>query len=123
MHRAEEVDGPCLLRHLSGVHDDHAVRSAGDHAHVVGDQDDCHPEPLSQGVKQVEDLRLDRHVEGRRRLVGDEQGRLADQGHGDHHPLAKAARELMGILIEPLGGSGHLDHLEDFERSGSRLRC
>ena len=43
---------------------------------------------------QVEDLLLDRHVERRRRLVGDQQLRLARDRHRDHHALLLAARQL-----------------------------
>ena len=57
-------------------------------------------------VEQVEDLRLDGDVESRGRLVGDEQLRLAGQGHGDHHPLAQAAGELVGIGAQPLVRAG-----------------
>ena len=55
-------------------------------------------EPLAQLVEELEDLGLDRHVEGGRRLVGDEQLGLAGERHGDHDPLAHAARELVGVL-------------------------
>ena len=47
---------------------------------------------------QREDLRLDRDVERRRRLVGDQQQRIAGQRHGDHHALAHAAGQLVRIV-------------------------
>ena len=46
---------------------------------------------------QVQHLRLDGHVERRRRLVGDQQLRIAGHRHGDHHPLPHPARELVRI--------------------------
>ena len=51
-----------------------------------------------EGAQQVEDLRLDRDVERRRRLVGDQQLRLAGERHRDHRALAHAARELVRIV-------------------------
>ncbi|KAG1362878.1 hypothetical protein G6F61_014085 [Rhizopus arrhizus] len=39
------------------------------------------------------DLRLDGHVQRGGRFVGDQQARLARQGHRDHHALAHAARQ------------------------------
>ncbi len=48
-------------------------------------------------LQQFDDLRLIGHVERRRRLVGDEQARVAAQGHGDHHPLAHPTRELVRV--------------------------
>ena len=53
------------------------------------------PVSCRQPLEDLEDLGLDRHVEGGRRLVGDEQLRLEGEGHGDHHPLAHPARELV----------------------------
>jgi hypothetical protein len=48
-----------------------------------------------QLAQQLEDLRRDRHVECRGRLVGDEQARLAGQRHRDHHALPHAAGQLV----------------------------
>ena len=61
---------------------------------------------LAQVVDEVEDLGLDGDVEGGGGLVGDEQLGLAGQRHGDHDPLAEAARELVGIGVEALAGAG-----------------
>ncbi len=51
---------------------------------------------------QFEDLRLDRHVQRRGRLIGDQHARIAGQCHGDHRPLAHAAGKLVRILPRPL---------------------
>ena len=56
------------------------------------------PSRLLQIAQQVEDLRLDGHVERRRRLVGDEERWLAGERQGNERALAQAARELMRIL-------------------------
>ena len=58
-----------------------------------------------QLAQQVEDLRLNGHVERRGRLVGDQQLRLRRERHGDHHALAHAARELVRIGLEALLGA------------------
>ena len=57
-------------------------------------------------VDQIEDLGLDRDVERRRRLVGDQQLRLVGERHRDHHALAHAAGELVRIPLTRLRGSG-----------------
>ena len=57
-------------------------------------------------LDQVEDLRLHRDVEGRGRLVGEQQRRAAGQGDGDHHALAHAARQLVRVLVEAAAGLG-----------------
>ncbi len=40
--RREQPFGGRFLKHLAGVHHLHAVRGLGHHAHVVGDQHQCH---------------------------------------------------------------------------------
>ena len=51
-------------------------------------------------AQQVQDLRLGGDVQRRGRLVGDQDARAAGQGHGDHGPLAQAAGELEGVLVD-----------------------
>ena len=91
-----------MLDDLAAVHDDHLVGDLGDDAEIVGDHDDRHPELFLELVHQLEDLRLRRHVERGRRLVGDHEVRLVDQRHRDHHALAHAARELVRIVVDAL---------------------
>ena len=62
-----------LLDHPPGVHDHDPVGDVGDHAEVVGDEDDPGAGLLAQLAQLVQDLSLDRDVECRRRLVGDQQ--------------------------------------------------
>ena len=76
-------------------HDEHLVDALGGHAHVVRDEQQPHAGLLAQRVQQVEDLGLDGHVERGRRLVGDQQVRLAGQRHGDEGALPHAAAELV----------------------------
>src|SRR5919198_730794 len=66
-------------RHPRGVHDDHVVGRLRDHAQVVRDDDDRAPEVLLQVGHQREDLRLRRHVERGRWLVGDQEVRIVDE--------------------------------------------
>ena len=54
-----------------------------------------HAQIADEPGHQVEDLGLDRRVEGGGRLVRQEQIRPARQGHGDDHALAHAAGELV----------------------------
>ena len=82
--------------------------SSGDEAEVVRDQD-------RRGVgvsscaffSDLEDLRLDRDVERRRRLVGDQHVGPVRDRHRDHRALAHAARELVRVLpVARCRGSG-----------------
>ena len=93
--RAEDRVGRSPLDDPPGVHDRDLVGDLGDHAEVVGDDDDRHPQPRLKVVEERQDLRLDGDVERRRRLVGDQQLRLVGERHRDHHALAHAAGELV----------------------------
>ena len=66
---------------------------------------------------QLEDLRLRRHVERRRRLVGDQQVGVVDERHRDHHALAHAARELVRVVVDPALGARDADRLQQLERA------
>ena len=90
------VDRP-LLDDAPGVHDEDAVGDVGDDAEVVGHEHDARVGPLAQLLHDLQDLRLDRHVQRGRGLVGDEHRRVARERHRDHHALAHAARELVRV--------------------------
>ena len=63
--------------------------------------------------EQVEDLRLDRDVERRHRLVADDQLGLGDQRPGDADALRLPARELVRIAVDHLGQQpDRLHHLD-----------
>ena len=94
----EQLVERALLDDAPGVHDEHAVGDVGDDAEVVGDEDDRRRRSRrAASLELVEDLRLDRHVERGRRLVGDQQLGRARQRHRDHHALAHAAGELVRV--------------------------
>ena len=73
-----------------------------------------------QFAQQLQDLRLQRHVQRRRRLVGDQQFRLSDQRHGDQHALAHAPRELVRVVARPPRGVLDADLLKHAD--GQRVR-
>ncbi len=72
-------------------------------------------------VEDRQDLHLDGDVEGRGRLVGDQQVGLGDQHHGDHDALAHAARDLVRIEAEDALGVADADGLEHGQRLPVRL--
>ena len=73
---------------LALIHHDDFLGDVGDDAEVMGDQQHGHAELALQFDDQLQDLRLDRHIEGGRRLVGDQQCRAAHQRHRDHRSLS-----------------------------------
>ena len=84
----------------SRVHHVHALAHSGDDAEVVRDQDQRRVPLDDQLAEQAENLRLDRDVERGRRLVGDQQLRLAGERHRDHCPLAHPAGELVRVVLQ-----------------------
>ena len=61
------------------------------------------PSRCCRSRRRLIDLRLDRHVEGRDRLVGDDELGLEREGAGDADALALAAGELMGVAVDGVG--------------------
>ena len=82
------------------IHDVHPVGIAGHDAQVVRDENHRGPVLLAELLHQLQNLGLDGDVQCGRRLVGQYQVGVADQRHGDHHPLTHAPTELVWILAE-----------------------
>ena len=70
--REDRVDGP-LFDDAPGVHHGDAVGHLGDHAEVVGDEQQGKPVFGLKLAQQVQNLGLNGDVERRCRLVGDDQ--------------------------------------------------
>ena len=69
--------------------------------------------------EEVEDAGLDGDVERGGRLVGDQDVGAVGQRHGDHHPLALAAGELVRVGGEALLGVADADAGEEVEDAGA----
>ena len=127
-HRVEQASGVGVgrrpeessrRRHLHeppGIHHGHPIAGLGDDAQIVGHDHDRHAQPVAQLEQQLQDLVLDRDVERRRRLVGQQQPRPARQRDRDHHALAHAARELVRIVVEAARGGRHAHLLQQLDR-------
>ena len=70
-----------------------------DDGQIVGDEQVGDAELALQVLEQVDDLGPDRHVEGRDRLVGDDEVRLQGQGPGDPDALALATGEGVRVTV------------------------
>jgi hypothetical protein len=89
---------------------------------VVRDEQKRQAEPGLEVLQQVDDLGLDRHVERRHGLVGDDEFRIDRQGPRDADALALAARKLMGVTVCKIGlQPDHREQLADARR-GLRSR-
>ena len=85
------------------VHDGDPVGDLPDHGQVVRDEDEGQVEVGLEAPQQVQDLRLDRDVERRDRLVAHDQLRLQRKGARDADSLPLAARELVRVAVVVLG--------------------
>ena len=119
----EDARGRIKLDRLPAIHHHGAIRDLGDHAHVVGDEEDRHILLLLELFQQLQDLGLDGDVERGGRLVGDQELRLAGERHRDHHALAHAAGEAMRMLVEARFRGGDADAVEQAHGLGLRRRA
>ena len=103
---------PALLGQPAAVHDGYAVAHLRSHADVVGDEDERGAELVAQVADQAEDLGLDGDVQGRGRLVGDDEIGLTGHRHGDHHPLPQAAGQLVRECLHAARRVGDTDQVE-----------
>ena len=104
-----------LLHYFPGVHDANLIRQTGNHGKVMGNPDQRGAGAFAELLGLVDDLRLDGHVERGRRLICDEQVRLACETDGDHYPLRHPAGHLVRVRLGPLLGIGDayfLEHLD-----------
>ena len=100
---------------LARVHHRHPVGHFGDHAQVVGDEDDRGTHLGAQVAHQVEDLRLDGDIQRGGGFVRDQQVGLAGQRHGDHHALGHAAGKFVRVGFGAafrLGDAHQFEHLD-----------
>ena len=88
----EDLIGRALFDDDAVFHDEDAVAQVTDDAEVVRDEEVGDPSRFAQRDQQVEDLRLDRHVERRHRLVEHDDRGARGEGAGDRDALTLAAR-------------------------------
>jgi len=81
---------------LTQVHDGDAAADVRHNADVMRDEDRREVKPLLQSAQDLEDLCLDRDVERRDGLIGDDQLRLARERPRNPDALSLAPAELMG---------------------------
>src|SRR2546427_11094634 len=95
-----------VLEQLAAVHDPDLLRDLRDDGDVVGDDDHRDVQLPLQVANLREDPVLHDHVEGRRRLVRDQELGVAREGHRDHRPLPHPPAELVRVpgdaaLVDP----------------------
>ncbi len=82
----------------------HHADPVGDMAHQmqsVADEQIGQSQPLFQILQQIDHLRLDRHIQGRYRLVRNDKPWMQRNRAGDRHALALSSRQRMRIARLP----------------------
>ena len=96
-HLVEHLLDRADLDRLARVHHADPIAGLEDQAEVVRDVDHRGAEARADLLDQLDDAGLDRDVERGRRLVEQQQRRVRQQRHRDHHALLLAARDLVRI--------------------------
>src|SRR5919108_758423 len=102
--------GRADLDELALVHHRDLVAHRADDCEVVRDEEVREPEVALQVLEQVEDLGLDGDVEGRHRLVADDQLRVERERARDPDALPLPAGELVRVAVRVVRVEA--DHLE-----------
>ena len=116
---AEDVLDRALLDDLAALHHADPVGDAAHDAQVVADEQHRQPFVALEFGQKVQDLRLDRHVERRRRLVRDQKLGPVRQRHRDHHPLPLPARKLVRVVGKAAFGIADADAGQKLDRAGA----
>ena len=115
LRRSKHGIGFSELDQASTKHDPNFVSESSDYAKVVGDKDDPHLKPLFKHTEKVQDLLLDRYVEGCGWLISYKDFRATTKRHRDHNPLLHTAAELKRIVINPSRRIGDTDLIQPEE--------
>ena len=95
--RGEQRLGIGGLDNDAEIHHGDAVGDVFYDGKIVRDENVGEPEPVLQIAQQVQDLRADRHIQRRHRLVADDEFRFHRERAGNGDALALAAGEFVGI--------------------------
>ena len=112
----EDVVALAVLHDGPPVHHRHPVGQVLDHRQVVGDEQIGQAEIALQIQQEVDDPRLDRHVQRRDRLIQCEDLGLQGQRAGDPDALLLPAGELPGVAAGV--GTAQPDDLQQLRHPG-----
>src|SRR2546427_4287724 len=113
----EELAHRPLLDDLAGVHHRDPVAHLRDDTQVVRHEDQGNARLPLDVLEEIEVLRLDRDVEVRGRLVGDDEPRPAGQRDHPDDALAHAAAHLVWVIAHPPLGRRNSNRLQEAPHS------
>ena len=108
----EEVGLGADFHGSAEIHHDDVVGHVLDHRQVVADEEIGKAEPFLKIDQKVQDLALDREVEGGDGFIQHQHLRFQHQRASNGNALALAAREHMRVAVEMLRPKAHqLQHV------------
>ena len=102
---------------MARIHHDHCIAQLAHHTQIMGDEKHGSVHLPVQVPDQIQNLRLNRHIQCRRGFIGDQDLRLTGQRHGNHHTLTHTSGHLMRILMSShfrIGDSHCPHHIHSF---------
>jgi len=118
---AKEIAGPSHFNELTGIHDTYAIAHACHYAQVVRDVNHRDTEFFPYLQQKVENGRFHRDVEACRRLIEDQEVRLAEQRQRDHYPLLLSATQLVGIAVHQTSGIANMYAVQKLQAASTRF--
>jgi len=116
----EHLGGGPHLDEAPEIHDAYPVGQVPHDVQSMADEEASQSEARAKVVEEVDDLRLNREIERRHRLVCHQEFGAQRDGAGDRDPLPLAARELVGVT----GAGGRIeadDNEELFDKRAQTL--
>ena len=92
------------LHDVACVHHRHPVGKVCHHTKVVGDEHDGQVVLCPHLPQQLQNLRLNGHIQRGGGLIAEQNFRVARQRNGNDHPLPHSAGEFVGVLLVPQRG-------------------
>src|SRR5215510_12228214 len=92
-----------ILDDAPQIHDGHLRRDVPHHRQIMRNEQVCQAQLLLQFLEQIDDLALNRDIEGGDRLVADDHIGIDGKRPGDAYPLSLTARQFMRIAQRHIG--------------------
>ena len=96
--RADSLSGK-YFHNISKIHNRYLVRQGLDKGNIMADKSVSDVFFPLKPHQQFNNCLLHGNIQGRGRLIADDDFRLQGQGPGDAHPLPLAAAHIMGIAV------------------------
>ena len=112
----DHIGDPAFLDAAARIHHKHAFRHLRHSTHIMGNQDDGCIQRCPQITQQGKNLCLHGDIQRGRRLIRNQNFRLAGKGDGNHHALALPPRQLVRIIVNTRCRIGNTHRFKQLQR-------